>query len=215
MNLLQKKVNSSEEILLKESNPLSKYHGFDWIKVKQFRDNPNKTWEERFNLLLNHHSNETNFLINEVRKLDNDVEIFKSALLQCREEALSDPNTGAGLPWATVVVELIDKLIARADGDKRIPASNHIDDTPVNGIDWNELCGTFKKDHSEHWAAIFLACAFNHLSAALIMAGIDPNMHKTEMTIPDEDRANLQEVFCAWKNVKGMIKEISKKSGVK
>jgi hypothetical protein len=45
------------------------YQGYGWIKVKRFQDDETKSWEERFKALEAHHEKETNFLINEVRKL--------------------------------------------------------------------------------------------------------------------------------------------------
>lgn len=85
-------------------------------------------------------------------------------------------------------------------------------DSPVTNVDWKLLCATAPKTHPDHWAFVHLACCFNHLGAALILAGVDPNLHRNETTVPDEDRANLQEVFCAWKNVRFMIKEIAARS---
>lgn len=33
------------------------------VKIKRFADDPSKTWEERFKLLLAHHEEETKWLI--------------------------------------------------------------------------------------------------------------------------------------------------------
>lgn len=33
------------------------------VKIKRFVDDPSKTWEERFKLLLTHHEEETKWLI--------------------------------------------------------------------------------------------------------------------------------------------------------
>lgn len=46
-----------------------RYDGFAWIKVERFRDDPTKTWEDRFKALENHHVKETQFLIDEIRRL--------------------------------------------------------------------------------------------------------------------------------------------------
>jgi hypothetical protein len=46
------------------------YNGYDWIKVKRYKMDVDKTWEERYNELHQHHIEETTFLIEEVRKLD-------------------------------------------------------------------------------------------------------------------------------------------------
>ncbi len=45
------------------------YEGYKWIKVKHFKFDPNKSWEENFKALEQHHVEETIFLIDEVRKL--------------------------------------------------------------------------------------------------------------------------------------------------
>ena len=45
------------------------YQGYDWIKVPRHKDDPSKTWEERYRALEQHHIAETTFLINKVREL--------------------------------------------------------------------------------------------------------------------------------------------------
>jgi len=45
------------------------YKGYKWIKVKHFKFDPKKSWEENFKALEQHHVEETTFLIDEVRKL--------------------------------------------------------------------------------------------------------------------------------------------------
>jgi len=45
------------------------YIGYAWIEVPRYKMDPNKSWEERYKDLERHHVEETNFLINEVRKL--------------------------------------------------------------------------------------------------------------------------------------------------
>ena len=47
----------------------SHYEGYAWIKVPRYQDNPNLSWEERYQRLEKHHLAETVFLIEEVRKL--------------------------------------------------------------------------------------------------------------------------------------------------
>ena len=42
---------------------------FSWIKVKQHRDDPSKSWEERYRELEKHHRSETEFLIKKVREI--------------------------------------------------------------------------------------------------------------------------------------------------
>lgn len=48
---------------------MSKYSGYKWIKVKQHRYDPEKSWEENYKDLEAHHIKETTFLIEEIRKL--------------------------------------------------------------------------------------------------------------------------------------------------
>lgn len=45
------------------------YAGYGWIKVPRYEDDPNLSWEERYQRLEQHHIAETTFLIEEVRKL--------------------------------------------------------------------------------------------------------------------------------------------------
>lgn len=46
-----------------------RYEGYAWIKVGRYRDDPTLSWEERFRILEAHHVKETQFLIEEVRRL--------------------------------------------------------------------------------------------------------------------------------------------------
>ncbi len=46
-----------------------RYEGFGWIKVGRHRDDPGMSWEERFRILEDHHIRETQFLIEEIRRL--------------------------------------------------------------------------------------------------------------------------------------------------
>jgi hypothetical protein len=45
------------------------YDGYSWIKVPRYRDDPAKSWEERYRALEEHHVAETTFLIDKVREL--------------------------------------------------------------------------------------------------------------------------------------------------
>lgn len=47
----------------------SKYEGYKWIKVKKHTYDPNKTWEENYKDLQEHHVAETTFLIENIREL--------------------------------------------------------------------------------------------------------------------------------------------------
>jgi hypothetical protein len=42
---------------------------YSWIKVKAHRDDPTKSWEERYRDLEKHHLAETQFLINKIREI--------------------------------------------------------------------------------------------------------------------------------------------------
>jgi hypothetical protein len=57
---------------------MSEFDGYKWIKVKQFKFDPAKSWEENFKGLEQHHIEETTFLINKVRELDKRIESFVS-----------------------------------------------------------------------------------------------------------------------------------------
>jgi hypothetical protein len=45
------------------------YSTYSWIKVKPFKFDENKSWEENYKALEKHHIDETMFLIREVRFL--------------------------------------------------------------------------------------------------------------------------------------------------
>ena len=60
---------------------------YKWIKVKKFVDDPSKTWEERYKFLEEHHSMETNFLINKVREIVN-TKNEAYLLIQCGYEGI-------------------------------------------------------------------------------------------------------------------------------
>ena len=42
---------------------------YSWIKVKGHRDDPTKSWEERYKELEKHHLAETEFLIKKIREI--------------------------------------------------------------------------------------------------------------------------------------------------
>jgi len=46
-----------------------RYEGYGWIKVGRHRDDPALSWEKRFRILEEHHLKETQFLIEEIRRL--------------------------------------------------------------------------------------------------------------------------------------------------
>lgn len=50
------------------------YEGYSWIKVKRYKMDESKTWEERYKDLDAHHIEETTFLINKVRELDQQMQ---------------------------------------------------------------------------------------------------------------------------------------------
>jgi hypothetical protein len=46
------------------------YNDYKWIKVKKYKMDESKSWEERYRELEQHHIEETTFLIEKVRELD-------------------------------------------------------------------------------------------------------------------------------------------------
>ena len=50
------------------------YEGFKWIKVKKYKENLDLPADARYKLLEEHHIEETSFLIEEVRKLDKEID---------------------------------------------------------------------------------------------------------------------------------------------
>ena len=44
---------------------------FSWIKVKQHKYDPNKSWEENYKELEKHHLKEVDFLLKEIERLKN------------------------------------------------------------------------------------------------------------------------------------------------
>jgi hypothetical protein len=54
-----------------------RYEGYGWIKVARHRDDPDLSWEERFRILEKHHLAETEFLIDEVRRLAKECDRLK------------------------------------------------------------------------------------------------------------------------------------------
>ena len=49
---------------------MSQFDGYKWIKVKQFKFDPSKSWEENYKLLEQHHIEETTFLIETIRHVE-------------------------------------------------------------------------------------------------------------------------------------------------
>lgn len=45
------------------------FDGHSWIKVKNFKFDPEKSWEENYKALEKHHIEETSFLIAKIREL--------------------------------------------------------------------------------------------------------------------------------------------------
>jgi hypothetical protein len=50
------------------------YKGFSWIRVKKYKEDITKSYEERYKELESHHVAETKFLVKEVRKLSELIE---------------------------------------------------------------------------------------------------------------------------------------------
>lgn len=42
---------------------------YNWIKVKRYKYDETKSWEERYRELEKHHLEETSFLINKIREI--------------------------------------------------------------------------------------------------------------------------------------------------
>lgn len=52
---------------------MSRYDGFRWIKVPRYQYDPARSWEQNYQDLESHHLAETMFLIEEVRKLADEL----------------------------------------------------------------------------------------------------------------------------------------------
>lgn len=48
---------------------MESFDGYKWIKVKSFKFDENKSWEENYKELEIHHIKETTFLISKIREL--------------------------------------------------------------------------------------------------------------------------------------------------
>jgi hypothetical protein len=55
--------------LLDQADKKTILETLSWIKVAQYRDDPSKSWEERFRELEKHHVAETEFLIKKIRAI--------------------------------------------------------------------------------------------------------------------------------------------------
>lgn len=44
-------------------------NSYKWIKVKRYKDDVTKSWEERYKELEKHHLEETNFLITKIHEI--------------------------------------------------------------------------------------------------------------------------------------------------
>lgn len=55
----------------KQTDAEESYEGYKWIKVKKYKIDESKSWEENYKELDKHHIEETTFLINKVRELAN------------------------------------------------------------------------------------------------------------------------------------------------
>ncbi len=56
-------------MILTEEEKNSILKTYEWIKVKKFVDEEELTWEERYKKLVEHHIEETSFLINKIREI--------------------------------------------------------------------------------------------------------------------------------------------------
>lgn len=73
-------------------NYSDQYKDYKWIKVKRYTMDENKSWEERYKELDEHHVKETTFLIDEVRKL--------AALLDVKQPTTLMGLGAIGSGWA-------------------------------------------------------------------------------------------------------------------
>lgn len=62
---------NAKHALEETAREVSEYKGYGWIAVKSYMMNTEKTWEDRYRDLTNHHIEETTFLIDELRKIGN------------------------------------------------------------------------------------------------------------------------------------------------
>jgi hypothetical protein len=64
-----------------------RYEGYGWIKVARHQDDPTLTWEERFRVLESHHLKETQFLIEEIRRLARECDRLLNASVAQNNES--------------------------------------------------------------------------------------------------------------------------------
>ena len=60
---------------MEKSEKMEILESYKWIKVDKYKDDINLTWEERYQKLMNHHIEETNFLINKIREIVSDEKL--------------------------------------------------------------------------------------------------------------------------------------------
>lgn len=70
----------------------NRYDGYGWIKVKKYKMDETLSWEERYRQLEEHHIEEANFLIEEVRKLAKRPEALPGQINAARAQLL--PSDG-------------------------------------------------------------------------------------------------------------------------
>lgn len=60
-------------MILREKDKKEILESYKWIKVKKYKDDDTLSWEERYKLLEQHHIEETNFLIDKIRKIVSNI----------------------------------------------------------------------------------------------------------------------------------------------
>lgn len=104
---------------------MKKYEGYSWIKVKRYKMDETKSWEERYKELEQHHIEETTFLIEEVRKLSEMYEQLLDDVVGPGE----DPEINYSAFWNVVVDCLVE-----FHGRKREDAELEVNDFCNNNL---------------------------------------------------------------------------------
>jgi hypothetical protein len=101
------------------------FEGYGWIKVKKYKMDETKSWEERYRELEQHHIAETTFLINQVRALADEIDELNPTLSASVKESywglvlrcLSDVVGLSAVESARLVGEYRGRLAESKDSD--------------------------------------------------------------------------------------------------
>ena len=66
---------------------MESYEGYGWIKVKRYKMDESKSWEERYKELDAHHIAETTFLIDKVRELAERLKCYEERAMERDEQS--------------------------------------------------------------------------------------------------------------------------------